>query len=86
MDACNNQTNRKISDFFSSLCQYQVQKEYDTTLSLYEGEDDRAPLCSHHAKGRARLPLWKILAVIGACTVFFAILRGITSLFSLFSD
>lgn len=86
MNDYNDQTNRKISDLFSSLCQYQIQKEYDTTLSLYDGESEGAPVCSHHAKGRARLPLWKVLTVIGACAVFFAVLRGITSLFSLFSD
>ncbi len=86
MNSCHSQPNRKISDFFSSLCQYQLQKEYDTTLSLYDGDCDGAPVCSHHSKGRARLPLWKVLAVVGVCAAFFAMLRGIFSLFSLFSD
>ena len=82
----NFQTNRKFSDLLASLCQYQVQKEYDTTLALYDGACEGAPLCSHHAKGRVKLPLWKILAAVGVGAAFFTLLRGVSSLFSLFSD
>ena len=81
-----NYENSKKPALFSSLCQVQIQKEYDTTLSLYESEDNTAPICSHHAKGRIRLPLWKLVVALGAIAVFFALVRGIISLFSLFSD
>ena len=80
---CSKQT---LSDICSSLCQIQIQKEYDTTLSLHEGEGESSPMCSHQVKGRARLPLWKLLAALGAIAVGWAIVRGIISLCSLFSD
>ena len=76
----------KTNRLFSSLCQYQIQKEYDTTISLYDGEDDASPVCSHHTKGRAMLPLWKLAVALGAIAVFLALMRGMISLFSLFSD
>ena len=77
---------KTLSELFSSLCQYQLQKEYDTTLSLHEGDLGTAPVCVHHTKGRAHLPLWKALAFLGALAAFLAALRGIFTLFSLFSD
>ncbi|MBO5939537.1 MAG: hypothetical protein J6Q82_08615 [Clostridia bacterium] len=86
MNSYHEQTNRKISDMFSSLCQYQLQKEYDTMLTLYDGECEGTPICSHHSKGCARFPLWKLLAFVGVCAVFWTLLRGLFSLFSLFSD
>ena len=76
----------KNSNLLASLCQYELQKEYDSTLTLYDGAYKGTPLCAHHAKGRVRLPLWKLLAAIGICAAFFALLRGVSSLFSLFSD
>lgn len=75
----------KTNRLFSSLCQYQIQKEYDTTISLYDGEDE-TPVCSHHTRGRTRLPLWKLAVALGAIAVFWALMRGVISLFSLFSD
>lgn len=86
MNSPNETTNRTFSDMLSSLCQYQLQKEYDTTLSIFDGDCDTTPICAHHAKGRARLPLWKLVAVVGICAALWALLRGICSLFSLCSD
>ena len=80
---CSKQT---FSDICSSLCQIQIQKEYDTTLSLHDGAGEASPICSHHTKGRTRLPLWKLLAALGVIAVGWAILRGIISLCSLLSD
>lgn len=85
MNYSDESSNRKISALFSSIGQYQLQKEYDTTLSLYEGEAS-TPIGSHHAKGSIRVSLWKVLAIFGACLLLPLFLRGILSICSLFSD
>ena len=73
---------QKLSECCTALCRYQLQKEYDTTLSLYDEETAAAPICSHHAKGSVRVPLWKVLLLFGACAAFCALIHGLCSLFS----
>lgn len=79
--SCNSTASQKLSECCAALCRYQLQKEYDTTLTLYD-EQTGEPMCSHHSKGSSSLPLWKLLAAVGAIATFFALLRGLCSLFS----
>ena len=80
--SCNSMATQKLSDCWRSLCDYRLQKECDTTITLYDEKTAAEPMFSHHTKGSISLPLWKLLAAVGVVTAFCALLHGLCSLFS----
>ena len=75
------QASQTLSECCAALCRYQLQKEYDTTITLCDGQA-KEPVCSHHAKGNVSFPLWKLLTAVGIVAAFCALLHGLCSLFS----
>ena len=83
---CQSKATQLLSDAKDALCRMQLQKECDTTITLYDEQTPDQPMIAHCVKGTTVLPLWKLLAVVGIVAASAALLRVIFSLASLCSD
>lgn len=79
---CQSKATKKFSDCWSELCRYQLQKECDTTITVYDEPAATEPVYSHQKNATISIPLWKLIVALGIAAAFCTLLRGFFSLFS----